>query len=139
MFNQIVIIGRLGFDPTTKSTKSGTKMCQFKVAVNVGWVQSKTTDWYNVSVFGKLADTCQSRLSKGDLVCACGTLQLRTFDGKDGQKKFSLEITANDVSFLSPKKNSQEQQPAQQSQSADSFSYETSTEEQFEIDNNIPF
>lgn len=139
MFNHIIIVGRLGFNPSFKETKTGTNMCQIKVAVDNGWGQSKTTDWYNVTVFGKVADACH-KLSKGDVVCVSGTLTLRTYDGKDGQKKSSLELTAQDIRFLTPKANKQAQQ--QQETTISKISYDNSNDSQetpFSVDNDIPF
>lgn len=103
MFNKIVIIGRLGFDPTSHTTKSGSEICALKVAVNTGYGDNKKTDWYNVSVFGKQAASCAQSLSKGSLVCATGSLQTREYETKDGQKRLSLELTADNVTFLDKK------------------------------------
>lgn len=123
MFNQTVIIGRLGTQPALKSTKSNTSMCSFAVAVNVGWGDNKATDWYNVTVFGKTADACAKSLSKGSLVCVAGSLHLHQYEGKDGSKKTSLELTADRVQFLSStkEKNQPEPQPAPSQVTEDPF------------------
>ena len=141
MFNHIVIVGRLGFEPSFKTTKTGSSMCKLSVAVNIGWGQNRKTDWYDVFVFGKLADTCKNKLSKGDVVCASGTLSLRTYDAKDGTKRISPELTADDVKFLQIK-DSQTGQKAQQPEPIETISYEESNpndENPFAVDNNIPF
>lgn len=103
MFNKIVIIGRVGSQPKLKATKTGNNMCSFSVAVNSGWGDNKTTDWYNVSVFGKQADSCGNYLSKGSLVCVSGSIQLREYEAKDGQKRMSIELTSDSVTFLNAK------------------------------------
>lgn len=104
MFNKIVIVGNVGFVQQLKTTKSGSQMCSFSVAVTTGWGDGKQTDWYNVTVFGKQAESC-SKLSKGSLVCVSGTLQLHEYDGKDGQKKARLDITSDSVTFMNHRSN----------------------------------
>lgn len=103
MFNKIVIVGRLGNAPTTKNTKTGTSMCSFTVAVNSGWGDSKTTDWYSVSVFGKQAEFCSTYLSKGSLVCVSGSIRLQEYMSKDGSKKTSINLTADSVNSIGGK------------------------------------
>lgn len=107
MFNKTIIIGRLGCDPVIKTTKSGTSVCTFRIAVNTGWGDSKTTDWYGITVFGKQVEACGKFLSKGSLACVSGSLQLREYESKDGQKRQSLEITADSVTFLNAQTNAE--------------------------------
>lgn len=104
MFNKIIIIGRLGKDPVSRNTKTGNAMCSFTVAVDSGYGDSKKTDWYSVSAFGKTAENCSKFTRKGSLVCVTGALHLGVFEGKDGTQKNNLEITADNVTFLSKDK-----------------------------------
>ena len=103
MFNKIVIIGHLGTAPEEKKTKAGNSICRFTVAVNTGFGENKTTDWYKVSVFGKQAESCLRFLQKGSLVCVTGSIQLREFEAKDGKRRSIMELAADTVTFLTPK------------------------------------
>lgn len=141
MFNKIIIIGRLGFPPSQKQTKTGNQMCVFSVAVNSGFGENEHTDWYNVTTFGKQAEYCLRSLSKGSLVCVTGTLQLVEYEGKNGQKKSNLSLTADSVKNVSQKSENSESK--QKSQPKDEIQYDVgsvyySSEETSEMDN-VPF
>lgn len=103
MFSKTVIIGRLGHAPSRKDTRNGTPCCSFSVAVDSGWGERKITDWYNVSVFGKTVDFCTQYLNKGSVVCVSGVIHLREYDGRDGQRHASLDLTADTVTNVTPK------------------------------------
>lgn len=123
MFSKTIIIGRLGHSPSKKDTKSGTPMCTFSVAVDTGYGDRKVTDWFSVSAFGKQAENCLQYLGKGSLVNVTGTVHLREYDGRDGKRHASLELSADSVVFLSRADAQQAQaetQAPEQSQ-ADTF------------------
>ena len=101
MLSRITIIGRLGKDPEIKQTKSGSDMCSMTVAVESGFGNNKKTTWYRVSAFGKNAENSAKDLKKGSLICASGDLAVNEFKGKDGTTKYSLDITADKIVFLS--------------------------------------
>ena len=94
--NTVVLSGRLGQDPQTRSTGTGTAVSNFSIAVNGG---KDMTFWFNIVAFGKTAELVQQYLTKGSKVGIEGRLQTRTYE-KDGQTKTVFEVVANRVEFL---------------------------------------
>ncbi len=102
--NKVQLIGRLGRDPESKTVKNQT-VTTFGVAVNRAWKgadgeQKETTDWFNVEVWGSLAQTCKNHLSKGRLVYVEGRLQTDRFEGDDGRTRYYTKVVAHNVQFL---------------------------------------
>jgi single-strand DNA-binding protein len=101
-----MIIGNLGADPEMRYTPSGRPVTQFNVAVNQStknqqtneWVEA--TDWFRVSVWGDRAERAAESLRKGNRVFVEGRFRTREFEGRDGQKRMSLEITADSLVSL---------------------------------------
>lgn len=104
--NKIVLIGNLTADPTLRATQSGTSVCSFTLAVNrrfAGPDGQKQTDFFRVMAWRGLADTCVKYLAKGRKAAVIGELQARTYEAKDGTTRLSLDVSADEVEFLSPK------------------------------------
>ena len=102
---KIILIGRVGGDPEMRFTPDGTAVTSFSMAANRNTRQpdgsyKEETEWFRVSAWRKLAETCNQFLTKGKLVYVEGSLRTRSYDGKDGQKRFSLDVTADKVMFL---------------------------------------
>jgi single-strand DNA-binding protein len=103
---KVMIIGNLGADPEMRYTPSGRPVTQFNVAVNQStknqqtneWVEA--TDWFRVSVWGDRAERAAESLRKGNRVFVEGRFRTREFEGRDGQKRTSLEITADSLVSL---------------------------------------
>lgn len=107
MYSKTIIIGHVGSTPKAKPSNSGTNVTSFPVAVDSysGKDKEKKTEWFNVVCFGKIADLCVKFLDKGSVVAVDGTVQLRSYTSqKDGTTKYSLDLVANNVTFLSSKK-----------------------------------
>lgn len=120
MFSKTVIIGNVAKKPELKGSKAGTNYCNFTVGVNIGYGDKKKTDWFDVTAFGKTAETCAQHLDKGYLVCVNGTIHLNQYEAKDKTIKSRLELAADDVRFLSkPKSAEGEARPVQVAQSQD--------------------
>ena len=102
-FSKAMIIGNLGRDPEMRYTPNGRPVTEFSVAVNQStknqqtneWVEA--TDWFRVSVWGDRAERAAETLRKGNKVFVEGRFKTREFEGRDGQKRTSLEITADSV------------------------------------------
>ena len=100
---KVMIIGNLGADPEMRYTPSGRPVTQFNVAVNQStknqqtgeWVEA--TDWFRISVWGDRAERAAENLRKGNRVFVEGRFKTREFEGRDGQKRTSLEITADSL------------------------------------------
>ena len=111
--NKIVLIGNLTADPTLRATQNGTSVCSFTLAVNrrfPGPDGQKQTDFFRILAWRGLADTCAKYLAKGRKAAVIGELQARTYEAKDGTTRLSLDVSADEVEFLSPK---EEEKPRQ--------------------------
>jgi len=98
--NIAIVMGRLGRDPELRYTAGGTSVCKFSVAVDSVYKGEKQTDWFNIVCFGKTADNCGQYLQKGREVLIDGSIKIRSYEDKDGNKKYITEILANRVQFL---------------------------------------
>ena len=112
--NRTIIIGNLTRDPETRTTNAGKTVCGFTVAVNRRRkVEGQPeADFFRVSAFEKLGESCQKYLTKGKKVCVTGQISTHAFKGNDGEPKATLELLAEDVEFLSPAGNGGEQASA---------------------------
>jgi len=105
-FCKIMLIGNLGRDPEMRYTPAGKPVTQFSVAVSHskpdgqgGWVD-EGTDWYRISVFGDRAERAAEQLRKGNKVFVEGRFKTREFEGKDGEKRLSLDVISDNVISL---------------------------------------
>lgn len=102
--NKIFLIGRLTKNPDLRYTPSGAAVCEFRLAVDRRFKNQngeKETDFINIVVWNKPAENCAKYLSKGRQTAVEGRLQIRSFDGKDGQRQWVTEVVADNVEFLS--------------------------------------
>ncbi|HVA91695.1 MAG TPA: single-stranded DNA-binding protein [Chloroflexota bacterium] len=106
MLNQAVLVGRLVADPELKYTTSGTAVCNVRIAVDRDRPDpggQKATDFLDVVIWGKTAETVAQHQRKGKLVDITGRIQTRQYETRDGQKRTATEIVADRVHFLSPR------------------------------------
>lgn len=101
--NKAFIVGNLTRDPELKSLPSGVKVTSFGVATNRVWTKDgqkqEATEFHNVVVFGRQAETSAQYLKKGSQALIEGRIQTRSWDGNDGQKRYRTEIVADRVQF----------------------------------------
>ena len=107
--NNIVIIGNLTGTPELRVTQSGVSVCQFTVAVN-GKRKDDGATFFRVTAWRALGETCHKYLYKGRKVMVCGAVSASAYTGRDGKPRSSLEVTAEDVEFLSPASGDSQQQ-----------------------------
>lgn len=102
--NKVILIGNLGRDPELRYTPTGSAVCTLNIATTESWNDSgnrqEKTEWHRVVVWNKQAENCAKYLAKGRTVFIEGKLQTRSWDDKDGQKRYSTEIVAQTVQFL---------------------------------------
>ena len=112
--NKLIIIGNLCNNPELRSTSSGVSVCTFTVAVNRKKTKDgqQEADYFNVTAWRERGETCAKYLSKGKKVSVVGPVSVRTWES-NGKHGASLEVTADEVEFLTPRT---EGQPAQQRQ-----------------------
>ena len=104
--NKAIISGRLTRDPDVRYTTTGKVVCQFTLAVDRPFANQdgqREADFINIVVWGKIAELCGNSLAKGHRALVEGRLQLRSYDGKDGAKRYVTEVVANSVEFLERK------------------------------------
>ena len=107
--NKLTIIGNLTADPELRTIPSGISVCTFTVAVNRRYSSNKDerqTDFFRVAAWRQLGENCSRYLAKGKKVCVIGEVSARAYEGKDGSMRASLEVTADEVEFLSPRESS---------------------------------
>lgn len=113
--NALTIIGNLTNDPTARATAQGITVCDFTVAVNRRQKSDQDADFFRVTAWRQLGENCSKFLAKGRKVAVRGPVSARTYTAKDGSTRVSLEVTAEDVEFLSPR-NEQEMREEQYQQ-----------------------
>lgn len=105
--NKIFLIGNLTKDPvlrTVKTEKAEKAVANFTVAVNrVHSANDKDADFFPIVVWGSMAESCGKYLKKGSRVCVVGPLQTKSYDAEDGLKRYTMEVNAAEVQFLSAK------------------------------------
>lgn len=114
MVNKVILIGRLGADPEVRYTQEGMMVTNLRVATNE-YRKDKSgervdrTEWHRVVAFGKLAEICGNYLSKGRLVYIEGSLRTRQWEDKEGNKRSTTEIMANNMQMLESKGGGREE------------------------------
>ena len=104
--NKLTIIGNLTRDPELRTTSAGINVCDFTVAVNRRVRRDAQSgqpeaDFFRVSAWRQLGENCAKFLAKGRKVCVVGPVSVRTYQSSDGTTRASLEVTADEVEFLS--------------------------------------
>ena len=115
--NRLTLIGNLTNDPEIRSTQTGKNVCTFTIAVNRKKVSEPQTDFFRINAWNGLADTCARFLAKGKKVAVVGELQARTYEDKQGKTRLSLDVSADEVEFLSPK----EEKPKKEKENSDGY------------------
>lgn len=110
--NKLTIIGNLTRDPETRTVSSGNTVCSFTVAVNRRRSSQNSNqpeaDFFRVSAWDKLGEICQRFLAKGRKVAVVGPVSVSSYEAKDGSgTRFTLEVRAEDVEFLSSRQDEQ--------------------------------
>jgi single-strand DNA-binding protein len=139
--NKAILVGRLGQAPELKTLPSGNSVCNFSIATSESWLDKNTkqkqekTEWHRVTVYGKVADNCDKFLDKGSQVYVEGKITTRSWETDKGEKRYSTEINANTVQFLS---TNLEKNAALQAATDKADEYKVSTDKSFASEE-IPF
>ena len=105
--NQIVLIGHLTADPTTRATSNGVTVCSFTIGVTRSRKDQngeRVSDFFRINTWRQTADFCGKYLTKGSRVAVTGEVNLNSYKGKDGQTRYSLDVQADHVENLTEKK-----------------------------------
>ncbi len=116
--NKFVGIGRLTKDPELRFTPgNGTAVATFTIAVDRKFKKedgTKEADFIPIVVWGKQAENCANFTKKGKLIGICGRIQTRTYDAKDGTKRYVTEVVADEVQFIEWARKAAEEQPPEE-------------------------
>lgn len=114
--NKVMLIGRLGGKPEMRKSANGDAIAKLRLATDRVWTQDdrqhKETEWHDVTVFGKQAESCGTYLETGRLVFVEGRLHSHSWEDSNGAKRLSREVVARRVSFLGARPASGEEQAA---------------------------
>lgn len=104
-FNKITIVGYLGRDPELRYTPQGLALCKMSVATtekrkNAAGETEEHTTWFRVTAWGRQAELANEYLAKGRQVYVEGRLRLEEYTDREGQRRFSAEVSATDIQFL---------------------------------------
>ena len=146
--NKVELVGNLTRDPEVRATQSGVSCASFTVAVNRRYVNQQTgkreADYISVIAWRQLADLCGQYLAKGRKVGVVGSLQTRSYETQNGDRRYVTEVVADEVEFLSPAGQSAAQ-PSDQDAPPAPAPREKQTQErmkvypQVEEDDDLPF
>jgi single-strand DNA-binding protein len=105
MKNKVQLIGNVGNEPEVKTFGEGKKVANITIATNDYYINEKgdkveQTEWHRVTAWGKVADIIEKYVTKGKEICIEGKLTHRSYDDKDGNKRYITEVVANDILLL---------------------------------------
>jgi single-strand DNA-binding protein len=119
--NKVILIGNLGKDPELRYLPSGGPVTKFSLATGSKWKDKDgqwqdRTDWHNIVAFGRTAEVCNEYLKKGSQVYIEGRVQTRSYDDRDGNKRWITEIIAQSMQMLGRKGEAGEETPEEAEQ-----------------------
>jgi single-strand DNA-binding protein len=98
--NRVILIGRLGKDPETRSTQAGKTISKFSLATDSGFGESKKTDWHQVVCFDRSAEIAAEFLAKGRQVAVEGRISYQEWEKPEGGKGYKTEIICDRLEFV---------------------------------------
>ena len=115
--NKVILIGNLGKDPELKFTPSGVAMTKFSLATTERIKEAdgnirEETDWHNIVLWRRQAEVANEYLKKGSQVYIEGRIQTRSWEDKDGQKRYTTEIVARNMVLLGRRGEATAEEPA---------------------------
>ena len=142
--NKVILVGNLTRDPELITTTNGVSLCRFSLAVQrrfAGPDGEREADFINIVVWRAQADNCYKYLKKGSKCGIVGTLQTRSYDAQDGTKRYSTDVVAEEVEFLSTKGSSSSEESFEPSETGSKTSGKNDIVNKFEPidDDNLPF
>ncbi len=145
--NKVILCGRLTADPELKQTPSGIAVVSFSLAVNRRYksadgAQSQQTDFINVVAWRQTAEFISRYFHKGSALCITGSIQTRTWQDQQGQKRYATEVVADEAMFVDSKNESNAGGFAPDTYNAPSYSSAPAAAPKFEelkTDDDLPF
>ena len=124
--NKVMLLGNLGRDPEVRTFPNGDSVCNFSIATSTSWKdkasgeKKEKTEWHNIVMYRKLAEIAGEYLKKGSSVFVEGSLQTRKWQTKDGQDRYTTQISADNMQMLGGDNN----RTSEPSNSDDNFNQE---------------
>ena len=142
--NKVILVGNLTRDPELITTTNGVSLCRFSLAVQrrfAGPDGEREADFINIVVWRGQADNCYKYLKKGSKCGIVGSLQTRSYDAQDGSKRYSTDVVAEEVEFLSTKGSSNSEESFEPAETGSKSSGKSDVVNKFEPidDDNLPF
>ena len=144
-FNKVILIGNMVADPELKTTPTGVNVCSFRIAVGRRFVKAnepQQTDFIDIVAWRTQAEFVTKYFSKGKPILVCGSIQSRNWQDKEGNKRTTVEVIADEISFVERKSVSDSMGSGMDSGAASSYStsYESSPKfEEISSDDDLPF
>lgn len=137
--NKVILVGRLGKDPEVKYTQTGVPVARFTIATDESWKdqggeKQQRTEWHNIVAWRKLAEICGQYLNKGKLVYIEGRLQTRSWEDKEGNKRYTTEIQADNMVMLSARTDEARQEKGVAAAASSNSGFEAEI-----TDDDVPF
>ncbi|MBQ7327790.1 MAG: single-stranded DNA-binding protein [Clostridia bacterium] len=142
MMNKVVLIGNLTRDPELQTTTSGVSVCRFSLAVTRRFANNegeRDADFINIVVWRNQAENCHKYLKKGSKCAVVGRIQTSSYDAQDGSKRYTTDVVADEVEFISTtRSNGEGDFSYEASESRPSSKKETAELEEID-DDSLPF
>jgi single-strand DNA-binding protein len=147
MLNKVALIGRVGKDPVVKHFENGGKIAEFTLATDDSYKDKQgnkveQTDWHNIKIaFPKLAEVAEKWVKKGSLLYVEGKIKTRSYDDKDGNKRYVTEVVCESFKMLGDKKDKTQEDRPERNQENPTYGTTTTTRNGIETedDSELPF
>lgn len=109
--NRVILIGNLTRDPELQTTNSGVSVCRFSLAVSRRFANAegeREADFINITVWRNQGENCHKYLKKGSKCAVIGRIQTSSYDAPDGSKRYTTDVVADEVEFISTRSNSED-------------------------------
>lgn len=144
--NKIVLAGRLTATPELKQTQSGVSVASCRLAVNrrAKSGEEPVTDFFNFTAWRGVAEFLCNYFTKGSAICICGSLQVRTWQDRDGANRSTVEIVADEINFVESRANSEAsvtpQAPSEEARAVYNTPMNAAPKfEEIKLDGDLPF
>ncbi len=143
MINNVVLMGRLTYEPELRTTTSGVLICRFQIAVERNYTpkgEERKADFIDITAWRQTAEFICRYFHKGSMIALTGSIQTDNFTDKDGNKRKSVTVVANEVSFCGSKSESENNTNAAFTQPAPSYAAADNSDfEEIDNDDDLPF
>lgn len=142
--NKVILVGRVGKDPELRHLDSGVAVATLTLATSENYIAKNgdkvsTTEWHNIVLWRGLAEVAEKYVTKGKQLYIEGKIRTRSWDDKDGNKRYTTEIVADVMQMLGSKNDGQAQHPNPGDESKSAASFESPDVEEQGDDDDLPF